>query len=122
MNKLKAVIQFECMTSFKYIWIFYGIQYAVVLLATLIVRVSVDNAEYIGVSGLETNTFIYVGILGMLGYSEDFKMLIQNGFTRRYIFIWLYIRMHGSGRYSSGKCAALCSARIPVYIRRFIRI
>ena len=44
MNKLKAVIQFECMTSFKYIWIFYGIQYAVVLLATLIVRVSVDNA------------------------------------------------------------------------------
>ncbi|OUO81058.1 hypothetical protein B5F53_00295 [Blautia sp. An249] len=87
MNKLKAVIQFECMTSFKYIWIFYGIQYAVVLLATLIVRVSVDNAEYIGVSGLETNTFIYVGILGMLGYSEDFKMLIQNGFTRRYIFI-----------------------------------
>ncbi|HIY17857.1 MAG TPA: hypothetical protein IAA44_00445 [Candidatus Blautia avistercoris] len=87
MNKLKAVIQFECMTSFKYIWIFYGIQYAVVLLATLIVRVSVDNAEHIGVSGLETNTFIYVGILGMLGYSEDFKMLIQNGFTRRYIFI-----------------------------------
>lgn len=28
MNKLKSIIQYECMTSFKYIWIFYAIQYA----------------------------------------------------------------------------------------------
>ena len=31
MKKLKAVVQYECMTSFKYIWVFYAIQYAFVL-------------------------------------------------------------------------------------------
>ena len=30
---------------------------------------------------------IYVGILGVFGFKEDFKMLIQNGFTRKYIFL-----------------------------------
>lgn len=87
MKKLKTIIQYECMTSFKYIWIFYGIQYASISLIRLIIGISEGSFEEIGSNMLEINTLIYVSILGVLGFNEDFKMLIQNGFTRKYIFI-----------------------------------
>lgn len=86
MRKLKSVIQYECVTSFKYIWVFYGIQYAVVLLMVLLINTITGN-QYASVDCLEMNSFIYVGILGALGFNDDFKTLIQNGFTRKYIFI-----------------------------------
>lgn len=87
MNKLKTVIQYECTTSFKYIWIFYAIQYAAVALICAIIAISMGSLEGVGISCLETNTLFYVGVLGILGFKEDFKMLIQNGFTRKYIFL-----------------------------------
>ena len=43
--------------------------------------------EDMGVSALEMNSIVFVSILGVLGFKEDFKMLIQNGFTRKYIFM-----------------------------------
>ena len=86
MKKLRILIQYECMTSFKYIWLFYAIMYAIVLLIYIMVSAITGDSETAGTSCLEMNTFIYVGILGALGYSEDFKMMIQNGFTRKYIF------------------------------------
>lgn len=86
MKNLKSVIQYECVTSFKYIWVFYAIQYAIITLITLIVGISLGTFEKVGTNILEMNTMIYVGILGVLGFKEDFKMLIQNGFTRKYIF------------------------------------
>lgn len=43
--------------------------------------------EDIGTNRLEMNTLFYVGVLGVLGFNQDFKMLMQNGFTRKYIFI-----------------------------------
>lgn len=87
MNKLKAMIQYECMTSFKYVWFFYGIQYAVVILISVIAGISTGRFDAARVNVLEMNTLIYIGILGALGFKEEFKMLIQNGFTRKYIFI-----------------------------------
>lgn len=87
MKKLKSVIQYECITSFKYIWLFYGIQYAVVALITLIIGISTGTFECIGANTLEINSLIYVGVLGVLGFNQDFKMLLQNGFTRKIIFI-----------------------------------
>lgn len=87
MNKLKAVIQYECITSFRYIWIFYAIMYAVVGLITVIIGISMGSWEDVGTNALEVNTLIYLGILGVVGFSDDFKTLIQNGFTRKYIFI-----------------------------------
>ena len=86
MKKLRILIQYECMTSFKYIWLFYAIEYAIVLLIYVIVAILTGDPKNAGTNCLEMNTFIYVGILGALGYSEDFKMMIQNGFTRKYIF------------------------------------
>lgn len=87
MKKLNTVIQYECTTSFKYIWIFYAIQYAIVMLISIIVGISMGSFENVGTNCLEINTLIYVGILGVLGFKEDFKMLIQNGFSRKYIFL-----------------------------------
>lgn len=69
MKKLKAVVQYECMTSFKYIWVFYAIQYAFVALIMLIIGISMGTFEEIGTSLLEINSLIYVGILGALGFS-----------------------------------------------------
>lgn len=86
MEKLKSVIQYECTTSFKYIWLFYGIQYAFVTLITLILGISAGTFEDIGTNTLEINSLVYVGILGVLGFKQDFKMLLQNGFTRKMIF------------------------------------
>ncbi len=86
MKKLKYVIQYECATSFKYIWLFYGIQYAFVTLITLILGISAGTFEGIGTNTLEINSLVYVGVLGVLGFKQDFKMLLQNGFTRKLIF------------------------------------
>ena len=87
MKKLGTVIRYECVTSFKYIWIFYAIEYAVVAAVFLLSYITNGSSGKIGTNGLEFNSFIYVGILGILGFKEDFKMLIQNGFTRKYIFL-----------------------------------
>ncbi len=80
MNKLASIIKYECITSSKYIGIFYAIQYAVILLIGIVLTSS-------NVGALEVNTLVYVGILGVLGFKEDFKMLMQHGFTRKYIYI-----------------------------------
>lgn len=87
MKNLKSIIQFECATNFKYVWIFYAIQYALVAFITIIIGLVMGTFKDVGTNCLEMNTLIYIGILGVLGFKDDFKMLIQNGFTRKYIFI-----------------------------------
>lgn len=87
MKKLRTVIRYECITSFKYIWIFYAILFSIILGIWGMFYINTGSTDKIGSNLLEINTFIYVGILGVLGFKEDFKMLIQNGFTRQYIFI-----------------------------------
>lgn len=87
MKKIGAVIRYECATSFKYIWIFYACVFLVVSAITLIAYFSMGNFDDVGTSALEVNSLFFVGVLGVLGFQEDFKMLIQNGFTRKYIFL-----------------------------------
>lgn len=86
MKNLKSIIQYECMTSIKYIWIFYAIQYALVGFITIIIGLVMGTFKDVGTNCLEINSLIYISILGVLGFKDDFKMLIQNGFTRSYIF------------------------------------
>lgn len=112
MKKLKSVIQYECATSFKYIWLFYGIQYAFVTLITLILAISAGTFEDIGTNTLEINTLVYVGVLGVLGYNQDFKMLLQNGFTRsdiwcNILYVLFYFRNNGIYRYYSRQSSSL---------------
>ena len=87
MKKLGTVIRYECVTSFKYIWVFYICVFAAISVISAIIYISTGDMEKIGTNGLELNSMIYVGILGVFGFKEDFKMLIQNGFTRKYIFL-----------------------------------
>lgn len=58
----------------------------VVAFIALIIGIIMGSFEEVGVATLEINTAIYVGVLGVLGFNQDFKMLIQNGFTRKMIF------------------------------------
>lgn len=87
MNKLKSAVLYECSTTFKAICIFYAIQYIVISVISLIIVIASGSFENVGISGLEINSVIFAGIFGVLGFKEDFKMLIQNGFTRKYIFL-----------------------------------
>lgn len=87
MKKLGTVIRYECVTSFKYIWVFCICVFAAISVISAIIYISTGDMEKIGTNGLELNSMIYVGILGVFGFKEDFKMLIQNGFTRKYIFL-----------------------------------
>lgn len=99
MNKIKAAVLYECSTSFKALCIFYLLQYGIVMLITLSLGIVLGDFENVGTNGLEMNTIIFVGIFGVLGFKEDFKMLIQNGFTRKYIFfatMSLFVFMSGT--------------------------
>ncbi|HIS26882.1 MAG TPA: hypothetical protein IAA57_08330 [Candidatus Pullilachnospira intestinigallinarum] len=87
MKKLRTVVQYECATSFKYIWIFYAVVFAVIAVISAIIFLVEGSMEQVGTNCLEMNSLVYVGILGALGFKEDFRMLIQNGFTRTYIFL-----------------------------------
>ncbi len=87
MNKLSMAIRYECTTSFKYIWVFYVCVFGAISAISAIIYISTGDVDKIGTSGLEFNSMIYVGILGVLGFKEDFKMMIQNGFTRKYIYL-----------------------------------
>lgn len=87
MKKLGTVIRYECETSFKYIWIFYACVFAVIAIIYAIACAVTGGFDQVGTNALEVNSMVYVGILGVMGYKEDFKMLLQNGFTRKYIFL-----------------------------------
>ena len=87
MKKLQTAIRYECLTSVKYIWIFYTIMLSIVAVVFITLKLCLGNNENISMSALESSSIIYIGILGIMGFTEDFKMLIQNGFTRKYIFI-----------------------------------
>lgn len=86
MNKFKSAVLYECSTKIKAIGIFYLIQYLIVALIFAIVAICTKGNK-IGSNALEFSSIIFVSIVGVLGYQEDFKALIQNGYTRKYIFL-----------------------------------
>lgn len=85
MSKLKSAIIYEYSTKIKAMVLFYLIQYLIVALIFSIVAISVGGEE-IGSNALEFSSVIFISVIGVLGYKEDFKALIQNGYTRKYIF------------------------------------
>lgn len=86
MNKLKVAFLYECSTKIRAMCIFYAIQYMIVALIFAIIAICVGG-ENVGSNVLEVSTVVFVSIMGVLGYKEDFKALIQNGYTRKYIFL-----------------------------------
>lgn len=86
MNKLKSAVLYECSTKIKAIGLFYLIEYLITALIFAIVAICTKGNE-IGSNALELSSIIFVSVVGVLGYKEDFKALIQNGYTRKYIFL-----------------------------------
>lgn len=82
--KLWTVIKYELWTALRPLLIFWAIMYGIVAVLLILFKVT-GHAEF-RLNGLEISSFIYLGIFGNLGFHEDFRMLIQNGFTRKYIY------------------------------------
>ena len=85
MNKLKTIAFYECATSVKYVLYFYCIQYGFVAVIATILAVTI-GLEDVTFNGQETSSVIFLAIVGCMGMGDDFKTLLQNGFTRKYIF------------------------------------
>ena len=85
MSKLKSAVLYEYLTKVRAIGIFYLIQYLIVALIFTIVAICTKGNET-GSNTLEFSSVVFVSVIGVLGYKEDFKALLQNGYTRKYIF------------------------------------
>ena len=85
MTELKSAVLYEYLTKVRAIGIFYLIQYSIVALIFAIVAICTEGKET-GSNALEFSSVVFVSVIGVLGYKEDFKALLQNGYTRKYIF------------------------------------
>ena len=85
MTELKSAVLYEYLTKVRAIGIFYLIQYSIVALIFVIVAICTEGKET-GSNALEFSSVVFVSVIGVLGYKEDFKALLQNGYTRKYIF------------------------------------
>lgn len=83
--KLRSLFKYECLTIAKPLGIFYSILYGIVL-AGYIVDMIVGNNSVFRFNGVEFSCVIFLCICASLGFSEDFRFLLQNGFTRNSIF------------------------------------
>lgn len=86
MRKWKMAVWYECATKMRAMGTFYAIQYTIAVLITGILMICLKTSE-VGYSGMEVSSIAFVAIVGVFGFYEDYKALIQNGFTRRYIFL-----------------------------------
>lgn len=86
MNKLKSAISYGCLTKIRPLVIFYMVEYGFFALIMAIVVLCTGNVEP-NSSGAEMASAVFVSIMGALSFKEDFKAFLQNGFTRKYIFL-----------------------------------
>ena len=86
MNKLNSAIAYGCLTKVRPIVIFYLVEYSFFALIMAIVTLCTGNVEP-NSNGTEVASAVFVSIMGALSFKEDFKAFLQNGFTRRYIFL-----------------------------------
>lgn len=89
---------------------------AVTLLLTWLGRGSLDHPYF---ACMESCAMIFIFIFGIFGFAEDFKMLLQNGFTRCYIFIATLALFcdggdAGAGGYAGGTVSGGGGARLLV--------
>lgn len=83
--KLKALITYLCWTTIKPVCIYFLIVYGVVTIGNFCSYAITGSLDATVFNGVEFSSCIYLGVTGALGYKEDFKMAIQNGFIRKYI-------------------------------------
>lgn len=87
MKKRNAAILYEFRVSFPYLLLFYAIQYGVVAALWLLARGVMGLSEGRLFGTLELCSMIFLAVAGAQGFTEDFKMLMQNGVPRGTIFL-----------------------------------
>ncbi len=89
MNKYLAGIKHELSTAVFAIIVYYSVLIVgnILLTGSISVTIGINDAENTSF-GYEifTSTAIFLGIFGVLGFTEDFKFFMQNCFTRKEIF------------------------------------
>ena len=79
--KLKSVLKYELSTTGISVIIFLGVILAIRVLGIAIMYIS--GSESLHMSAMETNSILFMLILGSLTFFEDFRFLIQNGYSRK---------------------------------------
>lgn len=83
-KKLITGIKYQVSSFIKPLIIFYSIVYGLVA-ASLFITINAGVAR-ITFTMLEINSFIFLGFCSVMTFSDDFKLFIQNGMTRKMIF------------------------------------
>lgn len=86
MNRLRSAVCYGCLTKLRPLMIFYLVEYGFFALILAIIALCTGKIE-VGVNGVEVSSAVFLSVMGALSFREDFKALLQNGFTRRYIFL-----------------------------------
>lgn len=89
--KLSAMMKYEGTTLLKACSIFYAVC-LMIIFAIVCLNWMLSGIEVIGsFSGLEAASIIFIGISNSALVSDDFKLFIQNGFTRKQIYILIVL-------------------------------
>lgn len=87
MQKLKNLIYYQCSTKLPMIGLFYLIEFATTFVIATLMMANHNITQFSVGNFLELGSMAFIGILGISSSKEDFKSLMQNGFTRQYIFL-----------------------------------
>ncbi len=93
MSKLKSAVLYEYLTKVKAIGIFYLIQYLIVALIFTIVAICTKGNET-GSNTLEFSSVVFVSVIGVLGYKEDFKALLKMDIPENIFLGRLFVCLH----------------------------
>lgn len=86
--RIKQSAKYQLSEALKSLIIFYAIVIGLQLVFTIVVAI-VSNFNMYGNSstgGFDTASSIFIFILGLCAFKENFHMLVQNGFSRRSVF------------------------------------
>lgn len=79
--RLKQAFKYQLCSSLKAVGIYYSIMIAI-RLAMVVIFILSDNQKT-NMSGMESNSMIFMGFLGVYSILEDFKFFLQNGYSRK---------------------------------------
>lgn len=89
---LKASIRYQLKDNIKSILIFYLIIICVISLIATSIAIPGNNGNT-NLNGMEFATVIFLFILGLNSFKENFHMLLQNGLSRKTLFIGAILTM-----------------------------
>lgn len=79
---LKASLKYQMQTALKATGIYFGILYLIII-TFMIINMYFDPKEGNLIAGLEASSAIFMMMLGIFTFEEDFKFLIQNACSRK---------------------------------------